>query len=106
MNRLMEFPNIRYSPGWLADRFPGFYTEECYHILSEFLKENYKTAVIKRKAEELEAINTEEDVEEVKEEPVGDEMESEIRSYESECEDGVHTEQLSTVPESVFEFEW
>ena len=51
-------------------------------------------------------MNTEEGVEEVKEEPVGDEMESEIRSYESECEDGVHTEQLSTVPESVFEFEW
>ena len=33
-------------------------------------------------------------------------MESEIRSYESECEDGVQPEQLSTVPESVFEFEW
>ena len=102
----MEFPNIRYSPGWLADKFPGFYTEECYYILSDFLKENYKTAVIKRKAETLEATNIEEGVEEVKEEPVVDEMESEIRSYESECEVGVHSEQFSTVPESVFEFEW
>ena len=103
----MEFPNIRYSPAWLADKFPGFYMEECYYILSNFLKENYcnKTNMIKWKAETLEPTNTEEGVEEVKEEPVGDEMESEIRSYESECEDGLHTEQLSTVPESVFEFE-
>ena len=64
--------------------------------------------MIKRKAETLEPTTIEEGIEEVimKEEPVGDEMESEIRSYESECEDGVHTEQLSTVPESVFEFEW
>ena len=98
----MEFPNIRYLPAWLPDKFPGFYTEECYYILSDFLKENYKTNVIKQKAETLEPTNTEE----VKEEPVGDEMESEIRSYESECEDGVHTEQFSTVPESVCEFEW
>ena len=60
----------------------------------------------KTKAEDLEPISIEEGVGEVKEEPVGDEMESEIRSYESECEDGVHIEQLSTVPESVFEFEW
>ena len=89
-----------------TDKFPGFYTEECYYILSDFLKENYKTNVIKQKAETLEPTNTEEGVEEVKEEPVGDEMESEIRSYESECEDGVQSEQFSTVPESVFEFEW
>ena len=102
----MEFPNIRYLPAWLADKFPGFYTEECYYILSDFLKENYKTNVIKQKAETLEPTNTEEGVEEVKEEPVGDEMESEIRRYESECEDGVQSEQFSTVPESVFEFEW
>ena len=51
----MEFPNIRYSPAWLADKFPEFYTEECYYILSNFLRENYKTIVVKQKAENLEA---------------------------------------------------
>ena len=37
----MEFPNIKYSPAWLADKFPGFYSdnEECYFILSDFLRE-------------------------------------------------------------------
>ena len=105
MKREMEFPNvyIRYSPGWLAiaDKFPGFYNEECYYILSDFLKENYKTVVIKRKAENLEA-----ELEEVVKEEVNAEMESEIRSYESECEDGVQSEQFAADIESVFEFEW
>ena len=96
----MEFPNIKYSPAWLADKFPGFYTEECYYILSDFLTENYKTTVVKRKAEKLEG-----EQEEHKEENNA-EMASEIRSYESECENGVQPEQLTTVPESVFEFEW
>ena len=84
----MEFPNIRYSPGWLADKFPGFYNEECYYILSDFLKENYKTVTIKRKAETVDAA-----LEEDKEDNT--EMESEIRSYESECEDGVQSEQFT-----------
>ena len=94
----MEFPNIRYSPGWLADKFPGFYNEECYYILSDFLKGNYKTVTIKRKAENVDAA-----LEEDKEDNT--EMESEIRSYESECEDGVQSEQFATDIEPVFEFE-
>ena len=99
---MMEFPNIRYSPGWLADKFPGFYNEECYYILSDFLKENYKTVTIKRKAENLDAA-LEEGIKADKEDNT--EMESEIRSYESECEDGVQSEQFATDIEPVFEFE-
>ena len=34
----MEFPNLRNSAGWLASRFPGFYSEECYHILSDYFR--------------------------------------------------------------------
>ena len=33
------------------------------------------------------------------------EMETEIRSYESECEDGVQSEQFAADIEPVFEFE-
>ena len=99
----MEFPNIRYSPGWLADKFPGFYNEECYYILSDFLKENYQTVTIKWKAENLDAA-LEEDIKADKEDNTA--MESEIRSYESECEDGVQSEQFVADTESVFEFEW
>ena len=102
MKREMEFPNIRYSPGWLADKFPGFYNEECYYILSDFLKENYKTVTIKRKAENVDVV-LEEDIKADKEDNT--EMESEIRSYESECEDGVQSEQFATDIEPVFEFE-
>jgi hypothetical protein len=36
----MDFDNIRYSPGWFAKKFPGFYTEECYHILADYFKDN------------------------------------------------------------------
>ena len=50
----MDFPNNKYPPAWLADKFPGFYTEECYYILSDFLGENYKTTVVKRMADNLE----------------------------------------------------
>ena len=98
----MEFLNIRYSPAWLADKFPGFYNEECYYIMLEFLRENYKATVIQWKAENLEALEKEE----VKEEDNTAEMDSEIRSYESECEDGVQSEQFAANIESVFEFEW
>ena len=44
--------------------------------------------------------------EEAVKEEVNTEMESEIRNYESECEDGVQSEQFATVIEPVFEFEW
>ena len=43
--------------------------------------------------------------EEVKEEDNTAEMDSEIRSYESECEDGVQSEQFATDIERVFELE-
>ena len=36
----MEFGNIRYTPGWFAKKFPGFYTEECYHILADYFRDN------------------------------------------------------------------
>ena len=32
----MDFENLKYSPGWFAKKFPGFYTEECYYILSDY----------------------------------------------------------------------
>ena len=96
----MEFPNIKYSSAWLADKFPGFYMDECYYILSYFLRDNYKTTVVKRKAEKLEVEQEEHKVEN------NAEMETEIRSYKSECENGVQPEQLTTLPESEFEFEW
>ena len=86
----------------MADKFPGFYNEECYYILSDFLKENYKTVTIKRKAENLDAA-LEEGIKADKEDNT--EMESEIRSYESECEDGVQSEQFAADIEPVFEFE-
>ena len=82
----MEFLNIKYSPAWLADKFPGFYSEECYYILSDFLRENYKNPVVKRKAEKLE--------QEPEEQEVITEMDTEIRSYESECENGLSPEQF------------
>ena len=65
------------------------------------MKENYKTVVIKRKAENLEA-----EPEEAVKEEVNAEMESEIRSYKSEFEDGIQSEQFAAVIEPVFEFEW
>lgn len=34
----MEYPSLRNSAGWLANKFPGFYSEECYHILSEYYR--------------------------------------------------------------------
>ena len=80
----MEFPNIKYSPAWLADKFPGFYSEECYYILSDFLRENYKNRAVKRKAEKLE-------------QGVSTEMDTEIRSYESECENGLSPEQFDPI---------
>jgi hypothetical protein len=36
----MEFSNIRYSAGWLAQKFPGFYSEDCYRILADYYKES------------------------------------------------------------------
>ena len=38
----MEFDNIQYSAGWFAKKFPGFYNEECYHIISDFFRDNMK----------------------------------------------------------------
>ena len=57
----MEFPNIKYFPAWLADKFPEFYTEEYYFILPDFLTENYKTSAVERKAEKLEVEHREEE---------------------------------------------
>ena len=36
----MEFDNVKYSAGWFAKKFPGFYNEECYRILEAYFKEN------------------------------------------------------------------
>ena len=36
----MEFVNLRYSAAWLAEKFPGFYNEECYHILADYFRNN------------------------------------------------------------------
>ena len=85
----MEFPNIKfkYSPAWLADKFPGFYCEECYFILSDFLRENYKNPVVKWKAEKLEW--------EPEEQGLSTEMDTEIRIYKSECENGLSPEQFN-----------
>ena len=35
----MDFPNLKYSPGWFEQKFPCFYTEECYTILAEYFKD-------------------------------------------------------------------
>ena len=72
--------------------------EECYFLRSDFLSENYKDNVVKRKTEKLET--------EHKEEEKSSEKVNEIRSYESECENGVPSEQLSTHTEPVCKFEW
>jgi hypothetical protein len=30
------YSTIEYSPGWYYKKWPGFYNEECYKILSEY----------------------------------------------------------------------
>ena len=34
----MNFPNIEYTAGWYASRYPGFLTEEQYYILANWTK--------------------------------------------------------------------
>ena len=31
-----DFSKIKYSPAWYYKRWPLFYNEECYHILSDY----------------------------------------------------------------------
>jgi hypothetical protein len=38
----MDFDNLQYSAGWFARKFPGFYNEECYYILSDFFRDHMK----------------------------------------------------------------
>ena len=34
----MNFPNIEYTAGWYAARYPGFLTEQQYYILANWTK--------------------------------------------------------------------
>ena len=50
----MDFENLKYSPGWFAKKFPGFYTEECYYILSDyFLNKTSERTGTKRTLDDL-----------------------------------------------------
>lgn len=50
----MEFENLKYTPGWFAKKFPGFYNEECYYILSDyFLNKTTERTGIKRSLDDL-----------------------------------------------------
>ena len=50
----MEFENLKYSPGWFAKKFPGFYNEECYYILSDyFLNKTTERTGVKRTLDDL-----------------------------------------------------
>ena len=62
----MEFDNLKYSPGWFAKKFPGFYNEECYYILSDyFLNKTTERTGVKRTLDDLYQ-DDEEGVEETK----------------------------------------
>ena len=50
----MEFENLKYSPGWFAKKFPGFYNEECYYLLSDyFLNKTTERTGMKRTLDDL-----------------------------------------------------